>query len=66
MCEKQPFGYRCGHVRDYKLIECRRSALCNPDMAKQPEPKYVDGECGTCARFAKEALPSRKGAGTAE
>jgi hypothetical protein len=63
MCKKQPFCYRCGHERSYKLIECGHSALCNADTAKRLEPEYVNGSCGTCAKLAAEALPPRKDAG---
>ncbi|KAF7514355.1 hypothetical protein GJ744_000125 [Endocarpon pusillum] len=62
MCEKQPYRYRCGHEKGYKLIDCGCSALCIAENAKSLEPKYVDGECGTCKRLAEEALPSRKDA----
>lgn len=60
MCRKQPFCYRCGHERNYKLIDCGHSALCNADTAKILEARYVNGRCDSCVSIAKEALPPPK------
>ena len=60
MCKKQPFCYRCGHERNFKLIDCGRSALCNAYSAEVLEPIYVNGRCGTCARIQEESRRRRK------